>query len=151
MLHYPMAVRTVVSVEDIVGALATLLGTDPVDGRITIGALSVDIDVPDHPVTRSVLDDLLTAPGTCFVDWWIEDKGDAADYERARLLLARAAPALARELDAEACLTFQLDLALMRRRDGALELFSWFRPWGIAEVQESLEDPWTLVQDDGRL
>jgi hypothetical protein len=149
MLHYPMAIRADAAAAELPQVLSEMLDAPVENGDVTRGTLSVNIDDLEHPVSKEVFADILGVPATAGVDWWVDDK--ARDPADARILLAHTAPAFAARIDAEACLTYQLDQVVMRRRAGVLVLYSWFPEWHDPEIQAALPGPWEMTDDPGLL
>ncbi|NCT91842.1 hypothetical protein GXB85_12890 [Cellulomonas sp. APG4] len=147
-----MAVRAAASTAEVRSALVPLLAA-PVNerGRIVVDALEVFVSDVRHPVDHEIYLDLLGAPATSDIEWTIDYKRGDPLYGEARARMAVTAAQLAVRLDAEVCLCHELDLAVMRRRAGVLELYSWFPEWSIPEVQAALTGPWRLTDDEGRL
>lgn len=150
MLSYPMALRSQHPLDEVEQAARGVLGVPSHDGEPVAGALRVAVRDVDHPVTAEVYRDLLGEPASCRVLWYVENKGDEEAYGTARRLMAVSAAELARRLDAEATLTFQLDRVVMRRQRGSLSLYRWFPEWQDPDVQSALREPFVLTDDDGR-
>lgn len=153
MLDYPMALRTdrpLPAVREEVrtasAALIEALALGP-------GMLRADVHDVDHPVTAEVYAELLGgAPATCRVMLSVENKTeDEAQYLAARGAMAVLAAQVAHRTDADACLTFQLDRVVMRRRDGRLELLDWFPQWAEPDVLARVPQPYVVTSEDGRL
>lgn len=151
MLHYPMAIRSTTSSSELDSTLSVVLGAPSENGAVTLDAITAKVREIDHPITREICAELLGREATAEVDWWIDNKAGDAPYGDARRRLALAAPAVATQIDAEACLTYQLDQVVMRRRAGVLVLYSWFPEWHDPEIQAALPGPWEMTEDPGRL
>lgn len=151
MLDYPMAIRATASSAEIQQALSGVLNAPSEDGKVARGALTAGVRELQHPITQDVYAELLGFPATVGVTWWIDNKTGDQAYGDARTRLALAAPAVATQIDAEACLTHQLDRVVMRRRAGVLVLYSWFPEWHDPEIQAALPGPWEMTEDPGRL
>lgn len=152
MLDYPMAVRSAQDIPQVRARLGQILGVVvPADGVLVQGALAARVVDVEHPVTTETYGDLLGTPATCRVLWSVENKLDEAAYQEGRRRMAVCATVLADQLDAEVCLTFQLDRVVMRRQGGVLDLLDWFPEWSDAEVLAQVPRPCRVVSDEGRL
>ncbi len=116
------------------------------------GVLSGSVGDVASPVSAGLYAELLGTPATCRVILHVDNKATDDDgYFAAYPALAVAAVRLSDAVDAEACLTYELDRVVMRRRGGRLELFDWFRPWGDPAVLERVPRPFVVTPQDGRL
>lgn len=152
MLGYSMALGTTVDLTAVRALAAALLGVeDNADGPLVSGGLQVLVTPVDEPLASEVYSDLLGLPATARVLMSVDNKVDDDDYLRANRAMLITAAQLAVQTDAEACLTFQLDHALMRRRSGVLYLYDWCTDWFEPEVQTQLPQPYTVAPDEGIL
>lgn len=152
MLDYPMALRTDLPIDAVRAEVRSR--TDALVGSLGLpaGVLSAAVADVDHPVTSEVYAELLGAPATCRVLLSVENKvDDEAVYQAARRAMCVLAAGVAVATDAEACLTFQLDRVVMRRRGGRLELLEWFPEWRDGQVLADLGSPYTVTSEDGHL
>ena len=146
-----MAVRSAHALPDVVAAVAEVLDA-PVSGATVVSdGLQALVATVEHPVTAETYAEILGMPATCRVLWSVENKTGEEVFTQGRRRLAVAAAQLAVRLDAEACLTFELEKVVMRRRGGVLTLHSWFPEWSEATVQAALPQPFELTDDAGRL
>lgn len=152
VLNYDMGLRTTCTLPEIRECVAGILdvGLDA-DGRAIAGGLSVSVWSVDDPPYLQVYTDLLGLPATASVFLAVDNKGDEGLYIQARKAMAITATQLAVQTDAEACLTFQLDGALMRRRSGVLYLYDGYTDWLEPEVLDQLPQPYTVAPDEGIL
>lgn len=150
MLSYPMALATDEPVEVVADVLADVLGV-PRGGVLVAGALEAVVRTLDHPLTVETYSELLGRPASARVVFFVENKIDMHECREGRRRLATAAAELAVRLDAEACLTFQLDRVVMRRTGGGLVLFSWFPEWSEPAVRGALRGPVSVTDEAGRL
>lgn len=133
-----MALAAAASVETVSDVLADVLGV-PRDGALVRGTLRAVVATVEHPVPAETYSELLGRPATARVLFSVENKTDEAAYREGRLRLAVVAADLAVRLDAEACLTFQLDRVAMRRTGGQLVLVDWFPEWTEPDVRSAVE------------
>lgn len=150
MLDFPMALATAAGVDDVRGVLADVLGV-PRDGDLVRGTLRGLVADVDHPVTAATYGELLGRPAAARVVLSVENKTDELAYREGRRRLAVVAADLAGRLDAEACLTFQLDRVVMRRTGGELVLYSWFPEWADPDVRASITAPVRVTDEPGDL
>lgn len=150
MLDFPMALATDQPVPVVGEVLADVMGV-PRDGALVRGALSAVVATVDHPVTAQTYGELLGRPATVRVLFSVENKGEEGAYRDGRRRLAVVAAELAVRLEAEACLTFQLDRVVMRRTGGELVLYDWFPEWSEVEVRDAVPSPVRMTDESGDL
>jgi hypothetical protein len=145
-------------------ALATPLGTERLrtlarhlsggvdDGRdrLALPGLTITVREVDHPVSAEVLAEQLGVPATARVRLGVDDTADDDTYAAARSRMAVLAARLSVEADAEACLTFEVEHALLRRHAGVLTVYDWFPEWASPQVLDALPRPWVVSSDDVR-
>ena len=141
MLRYTLALRTDAGVDDVSARLHALLGTP------APAALDVRVSAVTHPVLAEELAEQLGAPATAEVVLAVDTKAPEDEVQHAERALAVAVARLVVETDALACLTVQLDRAVLRRTGSDLVLYAWFTPWSDPEVLLVLP-PHTLTDDE---
>lgn len=152
MFDYPLAVATTRDRVAVEGELWSVLAAARSDFAVSADVLSASVDGLESPISAELYADLLGVPATCRVTFHVDNKaGDGDDHLAAYPALCVAAVRLGEALDADTCLTFQLDRVVMRRRGGTLELFDWFRQWAEPEVLARLPQPYVVTAADGRL
>ncbi|MFS0699369.1 SitI3 family protein [Cellulomonas sp. 179-A 4D5 NHS] len=150
MIDFPMALAADEPVTVVAQVLADVLGV-PRGDALAVGALGAVVRTLDHPLTVETYDELLGRPATARVLFSVENKTDGESYREGRRRLATVAAELAVRLDAEACLTFQLDRVVMRRTGGELRLFAWFPEWSEPAVLGALRGPIAVTDEAGHL
>lgn len=125
-----MGLGTTVDVPGLRALVGSILGVENgPQSAMTSGALSVRVSPIDHPISMETYSALLAGPATAIVSMGVENKGEEAAYHEAKGTMLVTAARLAVQADAEACMTFQLDKALMRRRSGELCVYDWYTDW----------------------
>jgi hypothetical protein len=124
--------------------------TEQADAQLVLPGLTVSVRDVGHPVSAQVLAEQLGVPATARVWLGVDNKLDERTYAAAREQMAVLAARLAVACDAEACLTFGLEHALLSRHAGALTLYDWFPEWSSPAVAAVLPRPWTLSSQDVR-
>ena len=151
MIDYTLALATALDVDAVRDLARTLSGaTQDAESRLVLPGLTVTVRDVGHPVSAQVLAEQLGVPATARVWLGVENKLDEQTYASAREQMAVLAARLAVESDAEACLTFELEHALLRRHGGALTLYDWFPEWSAPAVVAALPAPWQLSSQDVR-
>lgn len=152
MLDYPMAVATRHDLATVRDELADVVRDVVASFAVPEAVLSASARALTSPVSAQVHADLLGRPATCGVTFWVDNKATDDDgYLAAYPAVAVAAVRLGEALDAETCLTFQLDRVVMRRRAGRIEVHDWFPWWAEPAVAAALPADHVSTGDPGRL
>lgn len=151
MLDYTLLLATSASAElteaVVVSELARVGGPAVADGTLRGQLLPIE-----GPVSPGLFEEILGRPATARVYFGVKNKGsDQARYEEAQRRVGVVAAAVAAELDAEACLLFELEIVVFRRSKGELVLYDWFSRWRDPEVQAMLPEPFRMTSESGRL
>ncbi len=152
MFDYPMAIATSRDVAAVRSALGPLVEGAAAELGVPSGVLSASVSELTSPVSAEIYSELLGVPATARVTFYVDNKAtDRDDYVTAYPALGLAAIRLSEAIDAEACLTFQLDRIVMRRREGRIELLDWWSWWDAAEAAGRLPAGAVRTSEGGRL
>ncbi|MBX9245986.1 hypothetical protein ICW40_14350 [Actinotalea ferrariae] len=152
MLDYPTAIATTRDPSAIRSELSTAVVRATAELAVPEDVLSAAVSELTSPVSAELYSDLLGMPATCRVTFHVDNKATGDDtYLAAYPAMGLAAIRLGEVLDAEMCLTFQLDRVVMRRRGGSVVLYDWFRWWSSPELAPRLARNSTMTSDDGRI
>lgn len=153
MIDFHLALATALDVPALRDLVLRLAGAEAATGDagpVELPALTISVSAVDHPVTAEVLAEQLGRPATARVGFDVDNKDDADAYAAARVTMAVVAARVAVESDAEACLTFGLEHALLRRQGGVLTVYDWYPEWAYPQVTAALPGPWVVSSEDVR-
>jgi hypothetical protein len=138
--------------EEITGRLQALIGGTIVTGgkflRVAAGALDSRIITETDPIVREWFKDDWGLDSKISVGFTLNESAPRDEYDAGRRDLSVASAWLGEGLDADAILRVEGGRLMMRRQNGALNLYDWWPDWTHPEVIAKLPPSYTLSSDE---